>query len=105
MTEYSLNLEVRPWDSIEQVKSKIKDQDDSLKGIYRLFYEGEELHDDKLLLDYNITDANMIHIDVQPESKNLNVKLISGKCRFVVLGVSEKKYVVGDHQYFKNGNS
>lgn len=56
------NLDVKPNDTIEEVKSKIQDQEDILTAEQQLIFAGKRLEDHRSLSNYNIKNGSTVHL-------------------------------------------
>lgn len=57
-----LELEVKPSDTILDLKSKIKDARGTPSDIQFLFFAGEVLQNERTLMDYNIQDKSELQL-------------------------------------------
>ena len=69
-----LTLEVKPSDSIDNVKAKIQEWMGIPPDQQRLHFAGAELEDSRTLSDYKIWDNHMLHLQAPPGTSPSEVK-------------------------------
>ena len=79
LTGKTITLEVKPSNSIEDVKAKIKDKEGIPPEVQCLIFDGRALEGEHTLLDYNIQEQATLHVEFQlPVSMQIFVKTLTG---------------------------
>jgi hypothetical protein len=55
-------LHVEPWDSVENVQTRIAEQEGAAFDEIRLIFAGKTIEDGRTLADYNVQRESTIHV-------------------------------------------
>ena len=84
-TDQTLTLEVEPFDTVKSVKCKIQEKEGIPKHQQRITFKGLDLHDSRILSDYNIQNESSLNLELRQagssseEEMEIFVKTLTGK--------------------------
>jgi len=66
----TVTLQIEPSDTIDSIKAKIQDgEDEVVEDQHILFFAGQQLDGGRTLSDYGISDADIIHMGLESQTK------------------------------------
>ena len=78
LTGKIITLDVEPWDTIENVKTKIQEKEQILPNQQRLIFASKKLEDDRTLSDYIIQRDSVLDLLLHDHDITINIKEVNG---------------------------